>query len=272
MRAMRLACLSLGAATFWATGPVVAGSALVPHRAVYDLSLDRASDRSGITGINGRMVYEFTGSRCDGYTVKFRFVTRIDSAETTRLTDQQTTTYEDAEGEVFNFVTRSFVDQALEKEVKGSARREPGGTAVALEKPNETAIVLSPTQFPTQHLKELIDKAATGENFYETTLFDGSDDADEVMTTTVVIGRAEEPANGDPEFEALPHREAFWPVSIAYFNASGTGGEEVPVYSISFKLHESGVTRGLRMDYGEFAMLGQLVDLSMYPSQDDDCP
>ena len=58
--------------------PAFAGAPLVPHRAVYDLSLDKASDRSGITGLSGRMVYEFNGSPCEGYTVKFRFVTQID--------------------------------------------------------------------------------------------------------------------------------------------------------------------------------------------------
>ena len=44
-------------------------------------TLDKASDRSGITGISGRMVYEFNGSACEGYTVKFRFVTQIDTRD-----------------------------------------------------------------------------------------------------------------------------------------------------------------------------------------------
>ena len=70
---------------------------LAPHRAVYDLALDKASDRSGITALTGRMVCEFNGSACEGYTVNFRFVTKINTRDVTRLTDQQTTTFEDAE-------------------------------------------------------------------------------------------------------------------------------------------------------------------------------
>ena len=46
---------------------------LAPHRAVYDLKLKDATERSGIAGMYGRMVYEFNGSPCDGYTVSFRF-------------------------------------------------------------------------------------------------------------------------------------------------------------------------------------------------------
>lgn len=83
-------------------------NALVPHRAVYDLELKDASDRSGIAGMYGRMVYEFNGSACAGYTVSFRFVTQVDTGEEVRLTDQQTTTYEDLKNGNFRFLTRSF--------------------------------------------------------------------------------------------------------------------------------------------------------------------
>jgi hypothetical protein len=46
-------------------------------------------------------------------------VTRIRSASGNRLTDQQTTTYEDGAGENFRFVNKSFVDEKLDREVSG---------------------------------------------------------------------------------------------------------------------------------------------------------
>ena len=135
------------------------------------------------------MVYEFNGSACEGYTVKFRFVTQIATRENTRMTDQQTTTFEDGEGKTFSFVTKSFIDQSLEREVKGTATREADGVKVHLDKPEANNLDLVKTQFPTQHLVELIDKAEKGETFYETSLFDGSENADKVMTTTVIVGK-----------------------------------------------------------------------------------
>ena len=36
---------------------------LAPHRAVYEITLDRAGSASGIGELKGRMVYEITGSR-----------------------------------------------------------------------------------------------------------------------------------------------------------------------------------------------------------------
>lgn len=247
--------------------PALALTPLIPHRAVYDLALDRASDRSGITGLSGRMVYEFNGSPCEGYTVKFRFVTQIDTSENSKVTDQQTTTFEEGNGSAFSFLTKSFTDQTLDRELRGKASMSTDGLKVEIEKPEKNEFDLKKTQFPTQHLVELIGKANKGETFYETNLFDGSDDADKVMTTTVIVGKkAAAAAPTDPELPALKTQSAqsYWPVDIAYFDEENDGGEEIPQYRISFKLHENGVTRDLVMDYGDFSMTGKLVDLSMF--------
>lgn len=270
MRAPRLALLLLAFSSA-ALPASAAMRTLVPHRAVYDLSLDEASDRSGITGISGRMVYEFNGSPCEGYTVTFRFVTRISTGETSRVTDQQTTTFEDGDGKSFNFVTRTFVDQSPEREIKGVARLDAKGVTVKLDKPEHQTIDLDRTQFPTQHLKELIGKANAGETFYETSLFDGSEDADRIMTTTIVIGKEENAEKTDPELVAMKSfaKDPYWPVEIAYFDLSE--GEEMPSYRISFKLHDSGITRDLTMDYGDFSITGRLVDLALFDTQADSC-
>ena len=271
MRVLRLALLAFAVSPAFAGASAAAAPLLAPHRAVYDLALDRASDRSGITGLSGRMVYEFNGSPCEGYTVTFRFVTRIDTNDVTRLTDQQTTTFEDAEGKSFSFVTKSFVDQSLDREVKGTATRKSSGLSVDIEKPKEQKLDLAPTQFPTQHLIELLGNAEKGESFYETSLFDGSEDADKVMTTTVVIGKLEKAENSDPELPALASlgKDTYWPVDIAYFDEAKEGGEELPEYRISFKMHKNGLTRDLLMDYGDFSMKGKLVNLSLFEKPKD---
>jgi len=273
MRAARLAFHAVLLSAVFPIVPAFAAPALQAHRAVYDVTLNKASDRSGITGISGRMVYEFNGSACEGYTAKFRFVTQIVTNDNTRLTDQQTTTFEDAEGKTFSFVTKSFVDQNLDKEVRGIATKDPKGLKVDIDKPEKSSMELAATQFPTQHLVEMIGKAEKGENFYQTNLFDGSEDANKVMTTTVVVGKKTEADKADPEAPALAKlaTDKYWPVDIAYFDDSAQNGEEVPEYRISFKLHENGITRDLTMDYGDFSMTGKLVNLSLF-DQTKPCP
>lgn len=243
---------------------------LIQHRAVYDLNLTQASERSGITGISGRMVYELRGSACDGYTVRFRYVTESSTSEASQMTDQQTTTFEDAEGKTFSFSTKSYTDQNLDKELRGNATREADGVKIQIDKPEPKSFDLQPTQFPTQHLIDLIARAKTGETFYETSIFDGSEEADKAMTTTVIVGKLANASTSDPEYKALNKLggEKFWPVDIAYFDESKEGGEETPDYRISFKLYENGLTRDLDMDYGDFTIHGQLVDLAVFEPDD----
>lgn len=267
--------LMVGGGALLALAPMealaVSPATLLPHRAVYDLALDSAAERSGIDGLYGRMVYEMNGSPCDGYTVNFRFVTQIQGDDFSRLTDQQTSTHEDLDAGSFRFVTRSYVDQNLDAHTEGEARREDGTIRVSLEEPAEQEFTLEEAKFPTAHMLELIEKAKAGENFYQSHIYDGSDTGRNAMMTTTVIGDPEEPAEDDPELgagEGLAE-ESYWPVTMAYFNET-EGGDEIPDYQISFKLHENGVTRDLAMDYGEFVLNGQLVELDWLDRQSCD--
>ncbi len=269
MRVTRLALALL--VPFPATGAALAAAPLAQHRAVYDLALDDASERSGITGISGRMVYEIRGSACDGYTIRFRYMTKSDTREASQITDQQTTTFEEADGQSFSFTTKTYTDQNLDKELRGNATREAGGIEVEIERPERKTIELPSTQFPTQHLLDLIEKAKHGETFYETTIFDGSEDADKVMITTIVVGKLAGAERADPEVKALDKlsEQKFWPVDIAYFDDATKSGEDTPEYRISFKLYENGLTRDLEMDYGDFVIKGTLVDLAVFEAEPD---
>lgn len=273
MRALRLALFGLAASSFLVAPGMAGAVPLVQHRAVYDLRLTNASERSGITGISGRMVYEIRGSACDGYTVRFRYVTRSSTRDASQVTDQQTTTFEDAEGKTFSFFTKSYTDQTLDKELRGNATRESEGVKIDIDLPERKSLELKPTQFPTQHLVDLITRAKTGETFYETSIFDGSEDADRAMTTTVIVGKPTSASTSDPEFKALDKlsSEKFWPVDIAYFDETSENGEDMPDYRISFKLYENGLTRDLEMDYGDFSMHGELVDLAVFESATASC-
>ncbi|AOF90290.1 cell envelope integrity EipB family protein [Sinorhizobium sp. RAC02] len=242
---------------------------LAPHRAVYDLQLKDATERSGIAGMYGRMVYEFNGSPCDGYTVSFRFVTQVNTGEETRLTDQQTTTYEDLKSGSFRFLTRSFTDEKLDKEVRGSAREDKNGVSVDLTAPDTRQVELAASRFPTEHMLDVIDSAKKGKRFFESRLFDGSDAGDKTLMTTTVVGKKDTPKAGDPDADKAGtfSKQAFWPVSIAYYNDTSEG-DALPVYRMSFKLYENGITRDLTMDYGEFVLTGKLAKLEMFKQQE----
>jgi EipB-like len=245
-------------------------SVLAPHRAVYDLELKDSSDRSGIKGLTGRMVYDFNGSACDGFTTTFRYVTKINTGEDDRVADQQTTTFESGDGKEFRFITKNFVDQTLDKETRGSAIESGSSLAVEVTKPAEASYKLDASFFPTTHLVDMLTRAEKGEKFYEANIFDGTEDADRTLTTTVIIGDKNKAAvEGDDKAigATIPGKDYF-PVSISYFDVKSDKGEEEPIYQIGFKLYENGITRDLVMDYGDFSMTGKLVDLKVYDKPD----
>ncbi len=85
----------------------------------------------------GRMVYEFDGSYCQGFTTNFRFVTQIDTGDSVRVSDQQTKTFENLKDGKFTFDTKSFTDEQLDKEVNGAAQDQPDGVKVDLKQLSE---------------------------------------------------------------------------------------------------------------------------------------
>ncbi|CAN7411148.1 cell envelope integrity EipB family protein [Pararhizobium sp. LjRoot235] len=242
---------------------------LVPHRAVYDLELKDASERSGISGMYGRMVYEFNGSACEGYTVSFRFVTKVDTGEEVRLTDQQTTTYEDLKNGNFRFLTRSFTDEKLDKEVRGSAHGAEQGVKVDLTSPDKRQVDLARSLFPTEHMLEVIDRAQKGETLFESRIFDGSDSGDKTLITTTMVGKQRTPVadDGDAGKAGAMASKPYWPVTISYFNDDMTG-DALPIYRMEFKLYGNGITRDLTMDYGDFVLTGKLADLEVFKQGD----
>lgn len=244
------------------------GDRLAPHRAVYDLTLTQADERAGISGMYGRMVYEFTGSACAGYTTTFRFVTQIDTGEDIRLSDQQTTTFEDVGARKFRFSTKSFSDQQLEKEVTGSAESKGKGIKVLLTAPEKRALSLEEGRFPTEHMLDVLKNADAGKHLFESRIFDGSDNADQTLMATTIIGKRTAPIPDDTESAkvSLLAKAEFFPITIAYFNES-SAADAKPSYRMAFKLYDNGVIRDLTMDYGDYALSGKLTRLDLLKAE-----
>lgn len=267
-RSCALAILLTGfaaAAPLGSAAEAMPGNGLVTYRAVYDLQLKQATDRSGISGMYGRIVYEFGGSACDGYTTRFRLVTQVRSASGSRMTDQQMTSYENLATRTFRFATRSFTDNNLDSDVRGAAHGNANGITVDLEKPKPAHFTLPQAKFPTEHMLAVIHHAEAGDTLYQSRVFDGSADAvDQSVPTTTVIGLLQKPKPSDMEAKKAGKfaGDPFWPVSVAYFKDKAKG-DQVPEYRLDFKLYANGITRDLTMDYGDFVLIGKLVRLDL---------
>lgn len=257
------------AAAVLVCAPAGAASALVAHRAIYDLAL--SSDDSGIVGAEGRIAMNLKSTACGVWDLDYRFVARFQQEQEVTLTDQQTTSTESRSGEKFTFTTKTFIDGSPEKEVKGEAQHDAGSTKVSMESPERKSFVLPLSRFPMQHTQELIQRAEAGERLVETKLFDGDDDAEKLLTSTAVIAPIE--GGGPPpkpivktglapEIGAKLAGMKSWRVSESYYN-SDSDVDGMPVFQTKYVLYENGVSDDLTLDFGTYALTGSLKKLDL---------
>ncbi len=246
---------------------------MVPHRAVYDLVLDGSAAGSNVSDIRGRLVFDFAGSECKGYSLNTRLVTAIvDREGKASLTDIRSESWEQADGARFRFDTSQFVNNELSETTKGDARRAKDASSVSinLQKPAKSKLSVSGTvMFPTQHSLAILDAAAQGKRRVHADLFDGSEKGSKVYETTAFIGNAL-PAGANAKLPAVENAAQLdglvsWPVMISYYDKS-QNNEGLPVYEISFRLYSNGVSRKLKLDYGNFSMSGEISQIEFTKS------
>ena len=250
-----------------AEAPVV----LVPHRAIYDLSLGQTRGDLQIANVSGRIVYDFGGNACEGYSLDFRQVSELDTGEgKVSTSDLRSTTWEGADAKSFKFTSQNFVDQNLVASVDGHAERDATKTAINLDKPEQKSLNLDPgVVFPTQHMIRAIQAARAGKTILNFPVYDGSDTGDKVFNTLTVIGRKIAPGERQPDDAAADEpklaKVARWPVTISYFDKTKTdnSGEQTPAYTIGFELYENGISRALTLDYNDFVVDGKLTSLEI---------
>jgi hypothetical protein len=261
-----LLCASLGGQGVQAAGNAVP---LTPHRAVYELTLSTTRGGAGVTSVAGRMVYDLVGSPCDGYTQNMRFVTRMmHQSGSTSVSDLRSTTWEDAAGKQFRFDSSQYRDDKATEATAGDASRQgtTEGIKVDLTKPAKRSLSLpSGVYFPVQHTIALIGAARDGKSSFRADLYDGSEKGEKVYDTVSALGR-NHPAGSNRNLPPVKGADRLdtveaWPVSIAYFEPQSDGKDALPVYEISFLMFENGVSRKLNIDYGEFALQGELTEI-----------
>ncbi|ASP36598.1 hypothetical protein CHH27_03450 [Labrenzia sp. VG12] len=253
-----------------------AGQKLAPHRAVYDMKLGDTEEQAGIAGLSGRMVYDFSGNACEGYSVNFRFVTEFqDTNGGSQITDLQTTSFEEPAAASYQFLSKTFVDQKLVEETRGTAHAGADARTVELKQPAEKSLEIGgDVLFPTEHLLAILKAADENVHFLAADIYDGAETGEKVYATTTVIGtRAVNDLQGNADAVAASlDGETYWPVTVAYFDPSkdDASGELMPVYQLAFRLYENGISSHLKLDYGDFTIHGKMASLELY--EEGDCP
>jgi hypothetical protein len=235
---------------------------IAPHRAIYDIHLARSDQGSGVSSANGRMVFEVTGSACQGYSMRQRMVVNIgDEDGNFGKLDFQISTYESGDGDLYSFDSRTTMNEKVVESSVGEARRHGSKIEVTLQEPKEKTVQLDGrTLFPSQHLQAIIDAALEERRFLSVDIYEGAAGGETSDEAAAAIGKGSRASEDD-----LLDGVRQWPVSIGYYEEAEVSkehrGEELPSYQMSFMLYENGVTNDLVMDYGDYALSGSLTDI-----------
>src|SRR6202045_1817237 len=244
-----------------------ASGAFLPHQALYELSLLKSRGSNAINSARGRILYNFSGSACEGYTSEFRQVSELDSGEgKVTLSDLRSSSWEDGAGKSYRFKVDARMNDADSSPVDGIAERTGDHINVKLKQPASKAFTLDgAVVFPTEQIQRIIAAAREGKSVLELMVYDGSDNGEKVYNTLSVIGQpipgdrtvaAPDPSTANDTMKSLTR----WPVTVSYYDhdAKARDGAQTPVYAMSFELFENGVSRALVLDYNDFVISGAL--------------
>uniref|UniRef100_Q07L62 DUF1849 family protein n=1 Tax=Rhodopseudomonas palustris (strain BisA53) TaxID=316055 RepID=Q07L62_RHOP5 len=271
--ALQLHALALGLALplmalgFGGMAQAGAPTPFLSHQALYELSLLKARGNASVNSVRGRILYNFSGSACEGYSSDFRQVSELDSGEgKNTLSDLRSTSWEDGQSKTYRFKIETKMNDGDPSSVDGIAEREGDHVRVKLKRPvTKTFNLDGATVFPTEQIHRIIAAAREGKSVLELAVYDGSDNGEKVYNTLTVIGQpiagtsavtAPDPSTAAEAMKPLTR----WPVTVSYYDrdAKANSGEQTPVYAMSFELYENGVSRALVLDYNDFVIAGAL--------------
>lgn len=266
-------------------------SSLLPHRAVYELSLVSADSEAGIAGAAGLFIFQATGSACAGWQLESTLVLTIEGRSgRQQQTRSSYSAFEASDGSAFTFESAVQTDGVSPERSLGEAVRQDNST-LSIEGEHvegdaggdETQRMLatsapSETLFPNALTAHLLQAAQDGESLVFGTVFDGTHDNGLAQPFTATIGAREIPTvteairarrqlseeRGDNHrgWDDFPKPTEAWPVTLRYFDPDrpDTG----PSFTVSYLLDTNGVSENVTLAYEAFSLGGTLSDFEAF--------
>lgn len=243
------------------------GNALEPHKALYKISLVETKSGAQIVNVSGDMYYEMTMT-CDAWLTDHRFNLRYEYADAPSIQVKSNfATYESFDGKDFNFTSTRRRNGTIYEEIQGYAVLGPNGGQAVYKNPEGMTFQLPEnTRFPMRHTLDLLAEAKKRKRFFNSTVFDGSDDEGPVEINAFigeavnVIAGMEEAPKIDMTLLNTPAREmrlAFFPLNEDNARAD---------YEMEMHFHDNGVVSNMVVEYQTFSIEQDLIALEKLSS------
>ncbi|WP_340117982.1 EipB family protein [Pelagibius sp. 7325] len=261
---LTLVCVSVGAPSATATP---AAEPLLPHKAVYALSLGNLSASSSVVEAAGRFEFEWSDV-CDGWAVNQRFrIALLYEEGLTVSFGWSLSSWESKDGGRYRFFIRRFDDAGESQDVRGDAELGPDGSGTAVFHDPERREVALPagTLFPTRHTLYVLENAVSDATSTWALVFDGSGD-EGLFGVSAALSRRLPPGAPPPLPNPLLRDVPSWRVNLAFYGAEAASVE--PEQEQGLRLFANGVVDEMSLDYGDFVLTSELLELSPLPAPD----
>jgi len=237
-----------------------AGVDLVPHRAIYSLSMGRTNSSGQFVNVGGavRAVLEKT---CDAWISAEQVRMQVTTQSGGQLRqDLSYTGWESLDGRKYRFAARSSTNGEITK-YRGIAHSDPdtAGEAVYSEPKKNTMSLPSGTQFYFGLTSWLIEKARSGARRVETTVFDGTDEEGPQKAIAFIIplkSMENRPkAKANKNLGPLVDRPG-WKMHMAFYPLGGQAAE--PDYEVRAVVLDNGITPKLELVFTSFTAIQTL--------------
>jgi len=244
--------------------PQEGAGAMLAHRAAYRLTLDTSRDQAGIQRAEGAMVFEVQDA-CEGWTTRQRFTLVITDRDGNRIeTSSDYSTFEAKDGSHLRFSLTQMTEGAVTQRISGEASVTPEGGRARYQDPAPNEVTLPRgTLLPMMHTIRALATARAGQRILSAPLMDGTDEDGAQDTSTFMTGSWQEPA-AQPRFPALAGQGS-QRMRISFFEPGQQGGAGTPNYEVALRYYANGVADDVHMDFGEFSVVGELLELAPTP-------
>ncbi|MBW4035527.1 MULTISPECIES: EipB family protein [Acidiphilium] len=236
---------------------------LTGQNATYTLALSKVRGHS-VTGATGRLQFNVLET-CNAYTVSQRMTLLIRNQDgSLSRTVSNYDTWESKSGHRLTFVLRQTEGGKTKVEDQGSATTGPAGGEVHYLVPKGKVVKLPPgTLFPMAHTRQILLAAAAGKPYIDPPLFDGTSTHGAEHTFVAILGQRKPAHSKFPSLAVLPSTL----VDIGFFRR--TNNDTEPDFRTQMRYYTNGVSRDVRLDFGNFVLHGDLTALTVPPEA---CP
>ncbi|MBO6519871.1 MAG: DUF1849 family protein [Rhodospirillales bacterium] len=239
---------------------------MVPHQAIYNMSLASSSPASRFNGVSGAAVTHIEKT-CEGWLVNEQIVmTMLTVAGGAIEREMNFKARESLDGDVYFFESNS-VTNGEHREYSGSARRKKNGDAEAefvTPRPFEMPLPKG-TRFYVSTTNWLLDMLESGARAGETYAFDGTDDEGPQKVTAFILPDkiGGDGLSGD---ETLLAAKA-WQIRMAFFKIEGQASQ--PEFELSLRMLENGIITHFELIFDDLVVDQILQDV--LPAKNERC-